>query len=80
MFFLPRNNQNQNQKTKQASNRVNGNDILKYNYWPYLCLTFLNPDVYMLNTEWYLDLYMSYLILNARTLKTFLKMCVFSMG
>ena len=42
-------------------------------------LCFLNPDVYMLKTEWHLDLCVAYICLNTRILPPFLKMCVFSL-
>ena len=43
---------------------VNGNDLIKHNYWPYIYLiyVFLNPDLYILKTEWYLDLYIAHCI------------------
>ena len=60
---------------------VNGNDLIKHNYWPYIFdLCFLNPDVYILKNEWHLDLYIAYIFLSERILQTFLKMCVFIMG
>ena len=62
---------------------VNGND-LKYviiGHVAYISdLCFLNPDLYNVKTEWYLDLYMAYIFLNGKILQTFLKMCVFILG
>ena len=47
---------------------VNGNGLIKHNYWPYLYLT--EPRcIYMLKTECHLDLYMAYIFLNARLLQ-----------
>ena len=80
MFFVSQNIKNRQQN--KLVNIVNGNDLIKHNYWPHLYLTicFLNPDVYLLKTGCYSDLYMAYIFLNARLLQPFLKMCVFSMG
>ena len=58
------NTNNQNQQQDKLVNMVNGNDLVKHNYWPYIYLpyVFLNPDVYILKTEWYLDLYIAHYI------------------
>ena len=58
MFFLSQNNQNRLQN--KLVNMVNGNDVIKQNYWPYLYLTYV---------FWYI-------FLIARLLQPFLKICV----
>ena len=70
MFFYT-NNRQQN----KLVNMVNGNDLLQHNYWTYIFdLCFLNPDVCILKSEWYLDFHIAYIFLNERILQTFLKM------
>ena len=60
-------------------------DLIEHNYWPYIYLTcFLNPDVYILKTEWYLDLYIAHsiYIFKRKNIADFFlkKMCVFILG
>ena len=50
---------------------VNGNDLIKHNHWPYLYLTYVNPDMGFLKTECHLDLNSAYIILSERILEPF---------
>ena len=51
---------NQNRQQNKLVNMVNENDLKRHNYWPYnISDLFPNPDVYILKTEWFLDLYMA---------------------
>ena len=62
--FLLQNNQNQQQN--KLVNMVNGSDLMKHNYWPYLYFTYV---LLKLKAEYYLDLHMAYIFLNARILQ-----------
>ena len=71
MFFSLQNNQNRQQK--KLVNMVNENDLIKHNYWPYLYHFYISY-VFLLKTEWYLDLYMAYMFQCENiTLQPFLK-------
>ena len=61
----------QNQQQNKLVNMGNRNDlnIILTIYISNLC--FLSTDVYILKTEWYLDLYMGYIFLHERILQTF---------
>ena len=59
---------------------VNGNDLVKHNYLPYIYIYILNLDVYIFTTDWYKGLYIAHIFLNERILQIFLKMCVFILG
>ena len=58
---------------------VNGNELIKHIDHIYIFdLCYLNPNVYIPKTEWYLSLYMAHIFLKVRTLQPFLKMLVWA--
>ena len=73
IFFITN---NQNRQQNKLVSIVNRNDWIKHNYWPYIIfyLCFLNPNVYILKTEWCLDLYMAYTFLSERMFQIVSKM------
>ena len=77
IFFITN---KQNRSQNKEVNMVNGNNLKNIIIGHISDQCFLNIDVYIFTTEWYLDLYMVYIISNERILPNFLKMCVFILG